>query len=176
MNDADGAVLRPATPQDRPFLARLYASTREEELAAVPFTPEQRAAFLDQQFDAQSRHYATVYDDASFDVVEVGGRAAGRLIVAREPEELRIVDIALLPEHRGGGLGTRLLERVLREADARGVRTTLHVEAHGRAQRLYARLGFRSVGAEGGVHRLLERPPLAPRDPRAAGPQPKTAS
>jgi ribosomal protein S18 acetylase RimI-like enzyme len=176
LRGAGAPTLRPVTAQDRPFLARLYASTREEELAAVPFTPEQRAAFLDQQFDAQTRHYATAYVGASFDVVEVDGQDAGRLIVARRPGELRVVDIALLPEHRGRGLGTRLLQPVLAEADARGVPTTLHVETHNPAQRWYARLGFRPVGQEGGVHRLLERPPLARRAARSTDPQAKTAS
>lgn len=173
MSAPGGPTLRPATPQDRPFLARLYASTREEELAAVPFTPEQRAAFLAQQFDAQSRHYATAYDDASFDVVEVDGHAAGRLIVARSAAELRIVDVALMPEHRGRGLGARILAWVLADADARGVPTTLHVEPHNRAQRLYHRLGFRPVGPQDGAHLRLERPPAATGE--ATG-QPKTAS
>ncbi len=76
-------ALRPATPEDRPFLLGVYASTREQELAQVPFTPEQKAAFLAQQFEAQSVHYARHYGDASFDVVEVDGVPAGRLIVAR---------------------------------------------------------------------------------------------
>lgn len=185
MIGAGGPTLRPATPQDRPFLARLYASTREEELAAVPFTPEQRAAFLAQQFDAQSRHYATAYHDASFDVVEVDGRAAGRLIVARSADELRIVDVALLPEHRGRGLGERILRPVLAEADVRRARTTLHVEPHNRAQRLYGRLGFRPVGPQDGAHVLLERRPAAATTGDATGAaaptgdatgQPKTAS
>jgi ribosomal protein S18 acetylase RimI-like enzyme len=175
MSEAGGPILRPATPQDRSFLLRLYASTREGELAAVPFTPEQRAAFLAQQFDAQSRHYATAYDEASCDVVEVDGRAAGRLIVARGPDELRVLDVALLPKHRGRGLGTRVLAAILAEADARGAPTTLHVEVRNPAQRLYRRLGFRPVGVQGGVHLLLERPPSA-RGGGAGAPQPQTAA
>lgn len=158
--DDDGAEppkLRPATAADRPFLLRLYASTREQELAAAPFTPQQRAAFLEQQFTAQSAHYAT-YRDTSFEIVELDGTAAGRLIVARWPGELRIVDVALLPDFRGRGIGTRLLAPLLAEADARGLPLSIHVERSNPAARLYARLGFAPAGEDdGAVHRLWIR-------------------
>ncbi|MBF6620475.1 MAG: GNAT family N-acetyltransferase [Patulibacter sp.] len=149
--------MRSATPADRPFLARVYASTREQELAQAPFTPEQRAAFVAQQFEAQSRHYAEHYHDTSFDVIEVDGVAAGRLIVGRWTHEIRIVDIALLPEHRGRGVGSRVLAPVLAEADARGVPATIHVEQFNPAQRLYRRLGFREISREA-IYLKLERP------------------
>lgn len=150
--------LRPATDADRPFLAAVYASTREQELAAVPFTPDQRQAFLDHQFAAQSRHYAEHYADASYDVVVVDGAPAGRLIVGRWPRELRIVDVALLPDFRGRGVGSQLLAPLLAEADARGVPTTIHVEQQNPARRLYRRLGFVPVEEVGPYHRF-ERPP-----------------
>lgn len=152
-------ALRPATPDDRPLLLRIYASTREQELAQVPFTPEQKAAFLEQQFAAQSAHYARHHGDSSFDVVEVDGVPAGRLIVSRRPQELLIADVALLPQFRGGGIGTRLLAPVLAEADERGAKVTIHVEHLNPAQRLYQRLGFAPVAAEEqGIYQLWERP------------------
>jgi ribosomal protein S18 acetylase RimI-like enzyme len=152
--------LRPATAADRDFLAALYASTREEELAAAPFTAEERAAFLDQQFEAQALHYERNYRDTSHDVVLVDGEPAGRLIVGRWPEEVRIVDIALLPERRGRGIGERLLRSVIAEAEQRGVRATVHVEPLNPAIRLYERLGFVAAGEEG-IHLLMERRPAA---------------
>jgi ribosomal protein S18 acetylase RimI-like enzyme len=152
--------LRPARLEDRAFLLRLYASTRERELAQVPFTAEQRATFLEQQFSAQARYYEQQYRDASFDVVEVGGEPAGRLTVARAGAEILIVDVALMPQFRGRGLGTRLLAPVLAEADARGVRTSIHVERLNPSQRLYRRLGFAPAEEEpGGVYLRFERPP-----------------
>ena len=160
-------ALRPAGDADREFLARVYAGTREEELARVPFTREQREAFLAQQFHAQTVHYAAQYPDASFDVVLVDGEPAGRLIVDRGDEAFHIVDIALLPGHRGRGAGTRLLAGVLAEADERGVPARIYVEHGNPARRLYDRLGFEPV-SEHGLHLLLSRPPGAV--------QPKTAS
>ena len=84
----EGYTLRPIAGADLPFLRRLYASTREEELAGVDWPAAQREAFLDQQFAAQHQWYQEQYEGATFDVVEVGGRPAGRLYVARWESEL----------------------------------------------------------------------------------------
>jgi ribosomal protein S18 acetylase RimI-like enzyme len=153
-------ALRPVAPGDEAFLYRVYASTREEELALVNWGEAQKAAFLRQQFDAQSRHYREYYPEAAFDVILSGGRAAGRLYVARWPEEIRIVDIALLPGHRGRGIGTRLLKDLVSEAEESGKTLSIHVEKYNPALRLYERLGFRAV-ADKGVYLLMERPPRA---------------
>jgi ribosomal protein S18 acetylase RimI-like enzyme len=149
--------LRPVTEADRDFLLRLYASTREEELAQVEWPPGQKAVFLEQQFTAQDIHYRENYPGASLDVIEVGGAPAGRLYVARWPREIRIMDIALLPEFRGQGIGTRLLAALLEEADRDGRTLSIHVERMNPALRLYRRLGF-EVREDKGVYLLLERP------------------
>jgi ribosomal protein S18 acetylase RimI-like enzyme len=151
-------ALRPATAQDEQFLARVYASTRAEELARVPFSDAEKAAFLAQQFAAQSAHYATHYAGAAFDVVLVDAEPAGRLIVDRRDAGIHIVDIALLPEFRGRGIGGRLLAPILAEADAARATVTIHVERANRARRLYERLGF-AVVADDHVYLTLERQP-----------------
>ena len=146
---------RPITDADLPFLARLYASTREEELAATGWTAEQKAAFLGFQFEAQHRHYMEHYAGSRFDLVLAGGVPAGRLYVADRREEVRLIDIALLPEHRGRGLGTRLLRDLQAAAGAAGKPLTIHVERFNPALALYQRLGFRSV-EENGPYFLME--------------------
>jgi ribosomal protein S18 acetylase RimI-like enzyme len=151
-------ALRPVGDADRAFLAQLYASTRAEELAILPWTDEQKAQFLAQQFEAQDTHYRAHYDGATFDVIEVDGLSAGRLYVHRGPREIRIVDISLTPAFRGRGLGTSLLRELIAEADAGGRILSIHVEARNPARRLYERLGFRPVG-EAGVYLLMERVP-----------------
>lgn len=159
MSGSEPAVgLRPARDRDRAFLERLYVSTRVEELAPVPWSDDQKRAFLAQQFHAQSVDYARNYPGAAFQVVEVDGRSAGRLIVDRRDDELHIVDIALLPEFRGRGVGSGLLGELLDEADRAGVRTTIYVEHENRAQALYRRLGFGPVD-DTGVYFLMERSP-----------------
>src|SRR5205814_7139129 len=108
--------LRPSGAEDRDFLLRVYASTREEELRLVDWSDEQKAVFVQQQFAAQDAYYREHYDPATFDVIEVDGEPAGRLYVARREDEIRIMDIALLPEYRGRGIGTALIRALLDEA------------------------------------------------------------
>jgi ribosomal protein S18 acetylase RimI-like enzyme len=151
-------VLRPARDGDRAFLAQVYASTRADELALLPWSEEQKAAFIVHQFEAQDTHYRTHYHGAAFDVIEVDGEPAGRLYIHRGRREIRIVDIALLPAFRGRGLGTRLLRTLIAEAEDGGRKLSIHVEMNNPARRLYERLGFRPAG-EYGIHLLMERSP-----------------
>ena len=150
--------LRAASPEDEPFLAAVYASTREAELALVDWTDEQKSAFLQMQFDAQHRYYHEHYRDTSWDVVLLDGEPIGRLYVARWPEEIRIVDIALLPAHRGSGIGSRLIGELLREAEDANKPLRIHVEQYNPAIRLYERLGFTPIGRHG-VYILMQRVP-----------------
>lgn len=149
--------LRPATDDDLPFLLRLYASIRAEELAGADWPAEQKEAFVRLQFEAQHAWYHENYTDTSWEVVEVDDVPAGRLYVARWPNEVRIVDISLLPEHRGKGLGGALLEAVFADADEAGKPVSIHVERFNPALRLYTRLGF-ALREDKGVYLLLERP------------------
>jgi ribosomal protein S18 acetylase RimI-like enzyme len=152
--------LRTAGPEDEAFLHRVYAGVREEELAVVPWTDAERDAFLAQQFDAQDAYYRQHYEAAAFDVIEFDGVPVGRLYVARWDEEIRVIDIALLPAHRGRGIGTALLGELVAESDATGKRLTIHVERYNRALELYRRLGF-SVVDDLGVYLFLARSPGA---------------
>ena len=151
---------RPVLQEDRAFLFQVYASTRETELAPVPWTPEQKIAFLAQQFEAQDLDYHRNYGDAEFLVIRVDGRDAGRLYVLRSPADIMIIDIALLPGETGRGVGTRILGDLMTEADASGRTISLHVENFNPARRLYQRLGF-SAKEETGVYLHLIREPGA---------------
>jgi ribosomal protein S18 acetylase RimI-like enzyme len=148
-------TLRPATAGDRTLLRDVYASTRAEELDQVAWAPGQREAFVQMQFDAQDHEYRRHNPHGDFQVIEVAGVAAGRLYVDRRPDDIRVVDIALLPEFRGAGVGRRLLEQLMGEAASSGRKLSIHVEIHNRAAGLYGRLGFEVV-AERGVYRLME--------------------
>ena len=104
---AAAIALRPIVPEDRSLLLAVYASTREPELAAVEWDAAQKAAFVEMQFDAQHAYYQEHYAGAAFDVILVDGQPAGRLYVAREDDEIRIVDIALLPDFATAASGRR---------------------------------------------------------------------
>ena len=158
MNEREPLLaLRPATDDDAGFLALLYASTREDDPVLEAFGIDQRAAFMQQQFVAQSAHNAGHYADASFDLVLADGERAGRLIVLRGEGVIRIVDASLLPEWRSRGIGRRLLHPILAEGDAKRMPVVLSVMLGNPARRLYRRLGFVSV-EDDGVYETMERP------------------
>lgn len=157
----DDVVLRPMTDADLPFLERVYASTRTEELAQTDWSEEQKATFLSFQFHAQHRHYTTHYHDAQFFVIERAGVAVGRLYLHWRKDELRIVDIALLPQARGEGLGGVLLGNLMTRAEDEGKIVSIHVEQMNPAMRLYVRLGFERIGEHGIYHLMEWRPDAA---------------
>lgn len=149
-------TLRPAAPEDEPFLRRVYASTRADELAQVPWSDEMKRRFCDMQFDAQDADYRARWRDMRYDVILVGGEPAGRLWQAFSPSNVHVLDLAILPEFRGRGAGTKLLRDVIAHATSTGRSTSISVEKLNRARALYERLGFRVV-SESDVHYRMER-------------------
>ena len=101
--------LRPIKPEDKAFLYRVYASTREDELAVVPWDEAEKQAFLTMQFTAQHTYYQEQFGQAQFQLVLLGDEPVGRLYLDRRADEIRIIDIALLAEHRRKGIGSHLL-------------------------------------------------------------------
>ncbi len=151
-------TLRPATDDDLPLLERIYASTREDELKVTGWTEEQKAAFCKQQFDAQHQYYHQMFPDAKYDLIVEGDEPIGRLYLEHRDDELRVIDIALLPTHRGRGIGARLMQDILDQAAELGRMVRIHVEHSNPAMKLYHRLGFRKI-EEQGVYWLMEWTP-----------------
>jgi len=160
MHTSDGREisLRRITEADLPFLLQLYATTRVDELAQTPWSDEQKAAFIVQQFQAQHAWWHEHYNAERFCLVLVDGVPAGRLYVDVWKAEIRVVDVALLPEFRNVGAGSVLLGELFAEGDAAGKPVSIHVEVFNPARRLYARLGFVEKGTHGDVYILMERP------------------
>lgn len=145
-----GAVtLRPATPRDYDFMRRLYHSTRAQEMLQFPFDETQKAEFLDQQFAAQFQHYGLHYPTCERNIIERDGEPVGRLWIDEWKDQIRLVDIALMPEARGTGIGSLLLADVLERARKSAKPVTIHVEGFNPALRLYERLGFEQVDTNG---------------------------
>ena len=157
---------------DLPFVAALYASTRAEELALTGWPEAQQQLFLDQQHRAQDHHYRTYYPEMEWLILEKEGAAIGRLYLSEWESEFRVVDISLLPDHRGGGVGGAVFADVQAVATAAGKGVSTHVEKANPARRLYLRLGF-SVVADKGVYELLEwfPPGVAPPPAEERSPQ-----
>jgi ribosomal protein S18 acetylase RimI-like enzyme len=139
--------LRPATPDDDTFLAELFYDVRSPEFAALPAAVA--GPLLQMQHRAQLRAYAETYPSAVNQIVWMEGRRAGRLLVSHTPQELHLVDIALLSQFRGQGVGTRLLSELCRNAREHQLPLRLSVQVGNPAWRLYERLGFAPVGSDG---------------------------
>ncbi len=149
------ATLRPIAEDDWEFVYQVYASTRQEELSQVPWSAEEKENFLRFQFHAQKTYYDEHFADAEFSIIESEGQALGRLYIDRREDEIRLVDIALLPAARGRGLGGELMADILAEGEAKGLLVRIHVEHNNPAMRLYKRLGFEKI-EEQGVYWLME--------------------
>ena len=164
------ATVRPARPDESELLYQIYASTRQEELAAVPWAGYIKESFLRMQFGAQDRHFRATFPQASYDLIVSGDEVLGLLYVDRAAQAWLVIHIALLPQHQGKGLGTRLLTEVLAAAAAAGKPVRLQVERFNQAQRLYAArlppdlrrrrlLAARVQAATPGHHGLRATPP-----------------
>jgi len=146
--------LRAAQPEDQSFLLQVYSSTRADELALVPWTEEQRQAFVEMQFAAQQNHYASEYPQAKHDIILANEQPVGRIYVARLNEEIRIVDITIIPEQRNRGIGTYLIKGLLDEGVSTGKFVSVYVETFNRSLRLFERLDF-AIGEQSGINFLL---------------------
>jgi ribosomal protein S18 acetylase RimI-like enzyme len=154
--------LRPASAMDLPLLHRVYCSTRHEELRVLDWTMAEKAAFLQQQFDLQHRYYHEHFPEAQFCIIECAGQDIGRWYLDCKGSELRLIDIALLPEWRQRGIGSKLLRCLIDAADEGGRHILLHVEANNPVLALYARLDFEPLANDGVYVKLGRRPQAAP--------------
>jgi ribosomal protein S18 acetylase RimI-like enzyme len=157
-------TFRAIRPDDEAFLYAVYASTRQDELAPLGWSAAQQEAFLKMQFAAQRRSYTAQFPAADFQIILRHGSPIGRLYIERRRDEIRGIDIALLPECRQAGVGTAVIQGLLAEAARERKPFRIHVEKFNRAQRLYRRLGFATL-ADDGVYLVMEWRPDAPEPP-----------
>jgi GNAT superfamily N-acetyltransferase len=143
-------ALRPRTESDQRFLLSLYVDGRDDA-RAFGWSSEQVREFLDMQFRAREYSFGISHPAARSDIVVVEGRPVGRLLVDRRPHGIHLVDIALLSEHRGNGIGSRLITGLIEEAVLTERPVCLQVQRGSRALDLYERLGFVGVTESGAL-------------------------
>ena len=148
-------MLRPVSSDDEAFLIEVYASTRAEEVAELPWDANQRDSFMRMQFAAQQQDYQRRFPGSDHRLLLLDGRRAGRVYLARTENEIRILDIALVPEHRNKGIGTRIIKDLIAEASQSRKPVRVYVEQFNPALALFERLGF-SRAEDIGTHFLLE--------------------
>ena len=165
--------LRPATANDRSQLLAIYASTRADELALTGWSEAQCQTFAAMQFEAQTKHYSQHWPMSLCQLILVddgkgcsdGEQVAGRLWLGQRADSLHVLDISLLPRHRGQGLGGRCLRDLMARAATDGLTLSISVVIHNPARRLYERLGFDAQGAPLGLYQRMAWHPAKRREP-----------
>lgn len=142
-------ILRPARLDDLAFLRHLYCSFRKDELSQIPWSQEDKQAFLDQQFSLQHRYYIAAFPQTDFLIIEKDGIPIGRLYIDLDADIWHIIDIGFLPEWRGLGLGSAVLKAIQDAATTEeNPAIVLHVDrSNRRAYELYQALGFTDIEA-----------------------------
>jgi ribosomal protein S18 acetylase RimI-like enzyme len=151
-------ALRPAEEKDDPFIMEVYRSTREEELKFTQWTEQQKQAFIRMQSTAQLAEYRSKYPGAAFRIITCKKKDAGRFYTWESEQEIRLIDITLLPAFRGKGIGSFLLNELVKKADKLQKKISLHVEPANPVMQLYLRLGFIHL-RNNGRHYYMERNP-----------------
>lgn len=154
--------LRPETAGDLDFLRDLYLSVRDDDPGFRDLPPAERTQLLEHQFGIQHRQYREHFPGAWFTLVLVDEKPGGRLYVTRQADGFRVIDLSLLPEFRGHGIGTQLMKNIQAEATRTQLPIRLQVVVDNPARRFYARLGFRETGQTDVRCQLEWRPPRPP--------------
>jgi GNAT superfamily N-acetyltransferase len=142
--------LRPVRPEDEPFLRELRAQVDAERLGLRSWGEEDHVlvrTLLDHQFNAHAGHHrrAQARRDTQDCIIELGGLAVGRFILAQDGKEVYLADIAVHHDHRGKGLGQAVIEGTKAECEQSKRKLRLHVELLNPALQFYGQLGFRIV-------------------------------
>lgn len=153
-------TLRLVTKEDDPFLLEVYGTTRADELSQVEWAEGQMEVFVRWQFDLQRREYDARFPDARYQLILIDGEPAGRFWVGEDEEQIRLLDIALLPQFQKRGAGTVLLKELMKEAASAGklLRHMVFV-LNNDAHRFYERLGFVVIEDLGAYKHMEFRPP-----------------
>lgn len=152
----DVLSLRAHTQKDLPFMQSLYASTREQELAMTNFNSQEKQHFILQQFSAQYMHYTEQYCTDSFNIIEFMGEPIGRFFIEYRSDDIRIVDITIIPERRNQGIATYLFNTLFSRAKKSNQSVSIHVEHNNPAKNLYERLGFKVKSKTNDIYLLME--------------------
>ena len=150
--------LREAAVADQSFLDELLFQTHAEPLAH--FDEHRRHLLATMQMQAQERQYRSDWPQARHDIILVNGKPIGRVLVNVGHDAWRLVDISLLADFRGRGIGGAIIGRLLDDANSARLPLRLVVSKHNPARRLYDRLGFSIIDGNA-THDVMEKPPAS---------------
>lgn len=150
------------TQDDLNLLLSIYASTRQEEMEATGWSKKEINDFLRMQFFLQHNQYLENYKTAHFEIILFKNEDVGRLYVDRRKDDIRIIDIALLPQYRRLGIGSTIMGDLINESDQNQIPISLHVEHNNPALNLYENLGFKTLETKGIYYFMQRKPKTTP--------------
>jgi ribosomal protein S18 acetylase RimI-like enzyme len=154
-------MLRPESGPDEPFLRRLIVETIAGELGALQWPEPMRSHLLGIQYTARRQSHRTNFPEGASYIIDADGTDAGWIVVTALPQQIQLVEIMVLQELRGRGIGTAAIRQVLASAAAaaKPVRLSVNVTNHA-AIGLYQRLGFHRIDGDE-VQHIMECPSQA---------------
>ena len=129
--------------KDQSFIEKVYRGTREKELLFTYLTEAQKTNFILMQLKAQLADYKMNYEGATYQIIVYNKKSVGRLYLWETENNIRVLDISLLPEYQGRGIGTEILSNIIMSAKLKNKLVSLHVAKNNPAKNLYLRLGFK---------------------------------
>lgn len=155
----DSVSLRAATPDDAAFMELVYKSSRGDDLRGLGWDENRIDEFLAMQYEAQRTIEGQDHQQAMDQVILFYGKPVGRLLVDSRDQEIRCLDLAVLPDFRNQGVGTATIRRLQDQAAKSRRSLRLQVIRFNRALNLFERLGFVRTSETGSHFQLEWKPP-----------------
>jgi GNAT superfamily N-acetyltransferase len=145
--DTEKVSLRAATAEDSGFAFKVKKAALGQYVRDIHGWDE----------DEQRRLHRRRFDPAATRIVMLHGRDIGLVAIRERADCIRLLQLFLLPEAQGEGIGSHVLTQVLREADRVHRPAVLRVlKSNPRAKAFFERHGFTLVG-ETETHYNMER-------------------
>ncbi|UOF02170.1 GNAT family N-acetyltransferase [Bdellovibrio reynosensis] len=85
------------------------------------------------------------FETGRIEIIQAGNTDFGYLHLAKTEEKVQIVNILILPEHQGKGLGTTIIKDLIAKTKSANMTLELGVfKINTKAKSLYEKLGFKT--------------------------------
>ncbi|HEX8093399.1 GNAT family N-acetyltransferase [Jatrophihabitans sp.] len=143
--------LRPAESPDEALLLRIFAESHCAEFELLGLEPAALGGLVGMQYRARQAQYSAAQPEAVEYLICGGdGSPVGSCWLDDTPGQLRVLDIAVLREHRRRGVARAVLSSLCEQAVAAGKPVRLSVwHQNVPARELYRSLGFTAPAGSG---------------------------
>ena len=144
---------RPTIDTDGPALFRLFQQLHAAEIATLAADATTRAALASMQYVEQRLRTSAEFPDAVDIAIERGGALCGRMVTVMRDGGIQLIQLGVLVEHRGHGIGTLAMHRIARIAEEHGCPIWLRADAtSGECRGFLERVGYSVTGHGGRLH------------------------